>query len=257
MTTTAGETLTIFFPMWNEEDYIERTLGAAREVAEELVAAGSIVDYELIVVNDASTDGTGKIADEIAASDRHVRVVHHPVNRKLGGSIKTGFAAATGDLVLYTDADLPFDMAELHKAIRLMRYYEADIVSAYRFDRVGEGPSRAIYTYFYNVMIRRLFGVWMRDINFAFKLCRREVFDHISLHSEGSFIDAELIIRARKLGYEVIQFGVDYFPRTRGQSTLSSLSVIKRIVIEMFTLRRELRQLSPISRAKPGSGPGG
>mgnify|MGYP002400526881 CR=1 FL=1 len=242
------ETLTIFFPMWNEESYIERTLGAAKEVADELVAAGSIADYELIVVDDASTDLTGKIADEMAVADRHVKVVHHPVNRKLGGSMKTGFAAATGDLVLYTDADLPFDMAELHKAIRLLRYYEADIVSAYRFDRVGEGPSRAIYTFFYNIMIRRLFGIRMRDINFAFKLCRREVFQHVELRSEGSFIDAELIIRARKLGFQVIQFGVDYFPRTRGESTLSSLSVIKRIVVEMFTLRRELRDLSPVAR---------
>ena len=201
--------------MWNEEAYIERAVEAAKEVCEELVAAGSIGDYELIVVDDASTDHTGKIADELAAADRHVRVVHHPVNRKLGGSMKTGFATATGDLVLYTDADLPFDMAEVHKAVRLLRYYQADIVSAYRFDRVGEGPSRAIYTFFYNILIRRLFGVRMRDINFAFKLCRREIFDHVQLQSEGSFIDAELIIRARKLGYEVIQFGVDYFPRTR------------------------------------------
>jgi len=244
----SSEKLSIFFPMWNEEAYIERAIGAAKEVCDELVAAGTIGDYELIVVDDASTDHTGKIADELTAADHHVRVVHHPVNRKLGGSMKTGFAAATGDLVLYTDADLPFDMIEVHKALRLMRYYEADIVSAYRFDPVGEGPSRAIYTFFYNVLIRQLFGVRMRDINFAFKLCRREVFDHIQLQSEGSFIDAELIIRARKLGYDVIQFGVDYFPRTRGESTLSSLSVIRRILSEMFTLRRELRDLQPVAR---------
>jgi glycosyltransferase involved in cell wall biosynthesis len=242
----SNDTLTIFFPMWNEEAYIERTVSAAKEVAEELLEEGSIAGYEVIVVNDASTDGTGRIADELAAADPRVKVVHHPVNRKLGGSIKTGFASASGDLVLYTDADLPFDMAELHKAVRLLRYYEADIVSAYRFDRVGEGPSRAIYTFFYNILIRRLFGVRMRDINFAFKLCRRSVFDHVTLRSEGSFIDAELIIRARKLGFDVIQFGVDYFPRTRGESTLSSLGVIKRIVVEMFTLRRELRGLVPV-----------
>lgn len=247
----SDETLSIFFPMWNEEAYIERAVGAAKEVCEELVEAGSIGDYELIVVDDASTDHTGKIADELAAADHQVRVVHHPVNRKLGGSMKTGFASATGDLVLYTDADLPFDMREVHKALRLLRYYQADIVSAYRFDRVGEGPSRAIYTFFYNILIRRLFGVRMRDINFAFKLCRREIFEHVQLRSEGSFIDAELIIRSRKLGYDVIQFGVDYFPRTRGESTLSSLSVIRRIVAEMFTLRRELRGLQPVARGLP------
>ncbi|MEN9504181.1 MAG: hypothetical protein RI958_107 [Actinomycetota bacterium] len=234
--------------MWNEEAYIHRTVDAAREVADELLAAGSISDYEIIIVDDCSTDRTGALADALAAADRHIRVVHHPVNRKLGGSIKSGFAAATGDLVLYTDADLPFDMSELHKAVRLMRYYEADIVSAYRFDRVGEGSSRAIYTFFYNVLIRRLFGVRLRDINFAFKLCRREIFDDISLKSEGSFIDAELIIRAKRLGYHVIQFGVDYFPRTRGESTLSSLSVIRRIVSEMLSLRSELRTLTPRAR---------
>jgi glycosyltransferase involved in cell wall biosynthesis len=242
--------------MWNEEAYIERTIAAAKEVADELVAAGTIADYELIVVDDASTDNTPKLADELAAADPHVKVVHHPVNRKLGGSMKTGFATATGDLVLYTDADLPFDMAELHKAIRLIRYYDADIVSAYRFDRVGEGQSRAIYTFFYNVLIRRLFGVRMRDINFAFKLCRSEVFRHVTLKSEGSFIDAELIIRARKLGFQVIQFGVDYFPRTRGVSTLSSLSVIRRIVREMFELRRELRDLQPVARGLGAGRPG-
>ncbi|MEK7423938.1 MAG: glycosyltransferase family 2 protein, partial [Actinomycetota bacterium] len=96
MKARSSETLSIFFPMWNEEAYIERTLDAAREVAEELIASGGIADYELIVVDDASTDGTGKIADELAASDHRVKVVHHPVNRKLGGSIKSGFAAATG-----------------------------------------------------------------------------------------------------------------------------------------------------------------
>jgi len=86
----------------------------------------------------------------------------------------------------------------------------------------------------------------MRDINFAFKLCRRSIFDHITLVSEGSFIDAELIIRAKKLGYEVTQFGVDYFPRTRGVSTLSSPKVILKIVREMFALRGELRNIRPV-----------
>ncbi len=241
--------LSIFFPMWNEEEYIERTLAAARETCATLVQHGEIADYELIVVDDASTDATGRIADELAASDRHVKVLHHPVNRKLGGAIKTGFATATGDLVLYTDADLPFDMDELQRACRLLRHYEADIVSAYRFDRTGEGYVRTIYSAIYNVLVRLLFGVRMRDINFAFKLCRRRIFDHVELKSEGSFIDAELVIRAHKLGYHIVQFGVDYFPRTRGVSTLSSPSVILTILREMWQLRRELRAITPVARA--------
>ena len=239
-------TLSIFFPMWNEEAYVHRAIDAATEACVALVEAGEISDYELIIVDDASTDATPRLADELAATDRHVRVVHHPVNRKLGGAMKTGFGAATGDLVLYTDADLPFDMAEISKACRIMRLYESDIVSAYRLDRTGEGQLRAVYTFVYNLLIRRLFGVRMRDINFAFKLCKRRIFDHIQLESEGSFIDAELIIRAKKLGFEVTQFGVDYFPRTRGVSTLSSPKVIVKIVREMLVLRRELRGITPV-----------
>ena len=238
--------LSIFFPMWNEEAYIERAVGYAKIECEALLARGEILDYELIIGDDTSTDRTPELADALAAADPRVLVVHHPVNRKLGGSMKTGFATATGDLILYSDADLPFDMAQVSQAVRLMRLYEADIVSAYRLDRTGEGALRAVYTFFYNVLIRRLFGVRMRDINFAFKLCRSRIFEHITLQSEGSFIDAELIIRTRKLGYDVIQFGVDYFPRTRGESTLASGAVIKKIVKEMFALRKELRGIKPV-----------
>ncbi len=251
MTVEPFRKLSIFFPMWNEEAYIERAIRFAKEECELLRERGEILDYELIVVDDASTDSTPAMADAMAAADKHVVVVHHPVNRKLGGSIKTGFATATGDLVLYSDADLPFDLTEVGRAVRLLRNYEADIVSAFRLDRTGEGRSRAIYTFFYNILIRRLFGVRMRDINFAFKLCRARIFEHIELRSEGSFIDAELIIRAKKLGFDVIQFGTDYFPRTRGESTLASVSVIRRILREMFSLRKELRRLKPVVEPAP------
>jgi len=160
--------------------------------------------------------------------------------------MKTGFAAATGDLILYTDADLPFDMAELPRAVRLLRDYDADIVSAYRFDRTGEGYLRSVYTFVYNLLIRTLFDVKARDINFAFKLCRARIFEHVELTSEGSFIDAELVIRSTRLGYEMLQFGVDYFPRTRGVSTLSTPGVIVTIMREMWSLRADLEEIEPV-----------
>ena len=238
------ETLSIFFPMWNEEHYVERAVGVACRVGEAMVAAGSIGDYEVLVVDDASSDRTPEIADALAAADHHVRVVHHERNRKLGGSIKTGFANARGDLILYSDADLPFDMeAEVPRAVRLLRQYEADMVSAYRFDRTGEGYLRAVYTFFYNLMIRWLFRLKARDVNFAFKLCHRRIFERVHLESEGSFIDAELFIRTTGLGYEVLQIGVDYFPRTRGESTLASPGIIVTILREMWSLRAQLREL--------------
>jgi glycosyltransferase involved in cell wall biosynthesis len=232
--------------MWNEEQVVHQTIAAAREAADMLVAAGEIGTYEVLLVDDASTDATGEIIDKYAADDPRIRVIHHPVNRKLGGTLKTGFAHARGELVLYTDADLPFDMAELSKAVRIIRVYEADIVSAFRFDRTGEGPRRFVYSYIYNHLVRSLFGLRIRDVNFAFKLIRRDVFDHVELKSEGSFIDVELLARANRIGYRIVQFGVDYFPRTRGVSTLSSGSVIRRIVREMLGLRGELRKVQPL-----------
>src|SRR6188474_1142797 len=161
--------LSVFYPMWNEEDYIERAMRFGKRACEDLVESGDIADYELIIIDDKSTDRTPEIADAMAAADPRVRVIHHERNRKLGGSMKTGFAAATGDLVLYTDADLPFEMIELVRAVRVMRTYEADIVSAYRFDRTGEGLRRAIYSWVYNWLIQLVFATRLRDINFAFK----------------------------------------------------------------------------------------
>ncbi len=251
LTDPAATSLTIFFPMWNEQDYIYPTVDAARDICGQMLADGEVGDYEILIIDDASTDATGSIADELATDDPRVRVVHHPVNRRLGGCIKTGFAEARGDLVLYTDADLPCDLAELRKAVRLLRYYRADVVSAYRHDRTGEGARRVVYSWIYNWLITLLFDLHIRDVNFAFKLCRRSIFDKLELESEGSFIDAELLIRAQGLGYRVIQFGVDYFPRSVGVSTLSSGSVISKILREMLSQATELRKL----RAAGSSGP--
>ena len=242
------ERLSIVIPMWNEQEYIHRSVRVCTEASERLEAAGFILGHEIVLVDDASTDATGELADALAAQDPHVVVVHHPVNRKLGGSIKTGLGAATGDLVLYTDADLPFDMLELDRAVRILNAYEADVVSAFRHDRTGEGPRRALYSWVYNWLIRVMFGTGLRDINFAFKLMRRSVLDAVELRSEGSFVDAELLVRAQRLGFMVVQIGVDYFPRSRGESTLSSPQVIGGIVREMRELRSELRALTPLKR---------
>lgn len=249
--------LTIFFPTWNEEATIERAVDAAREVGDQLVESNEIGSYEVLVVDDASTDRTGAIADELAARDPRVRVVHHARNQSLGGSIRTGLAESTGELVLYTDADLPFDLTEVAKAVRLMRIYDADIVSGFRFDRTGEGPRRFVYSYVYNHLVRALFGLRVRDVNFACKLIRREVLDHVKLESSGSFIDVELLVRAQRLGFEIVQFGVDYFPRTRGVSTLSSGSVILGILRELWWLRGELRAITPLppDERRPRSSP--
>jgi glycosyltransferase involved in cell wall biosynthesis len=225
----------VVFPMFNEEAYVRRAVDAASDAARRVSD-----DYQIVIVNDASTDATGRLADELAAADPHVTVVHNERNRKLGGTLRAGYAAATKELILYSDADLPFDMRELERAVRLLEYQQADVLSAYRFDRRVEGFVRTAYSLGYNLVIRVLFGLRLKDVNFCFKLFRRSLLERIALRSEGSFIDAEFLIRARNAGATVIQMGVDYFPRTRGVSTLSSPGVILGILKEIVRLRREL-----------------
>ena len=229
--------VTIVFPMYNEEAYILRAVRAARQILAEVTP-----DYEIVIVDDCSTDKTGAIADELAASDPRIKVVHNERNRRLGGTLRAGYAVATKDLVLYTDADLPFDLQELGRAVRLLEYQEADVLSAYRFDRTSEGLLRTVYSFFYNSLIRVLFGLAIKDVNFSFKLFRRSLLEKFTLKSEGSFIDVEFLVRARNASASIIQIGVDYFPRSRGVSTLSSPAVIVKIVGEMLALRRELER---------------
>ncbi len=231
-----ARSLSIVFPMYNEEDYIRRAVGAALAVLPEITE-----DYEIVVVDDGSTDRTGAIADELARENPRIKAVHNPRNLKLGGTLRAGYAVATKELVLYTDADLPFDLQELPRAVRLLEFQQADVLSAYRFDRTLEGPKRTIYTFFYTLLIRSLFDLPVKDVNFSFKLFRRELLARFPLVSQGSFIDAEFLIRARKSGAEIIQIGVDYFPRTRGVSTLASPGVIATILQEMAALWNELR----------------
>jgi glycosyltransferase involved in cell wall biosynthesis len=229
--------LSVFFPAWNEEDYVERAVARARTVLERLTD-----DWEIIVVNDASTDRTRELAEALAAKDPRIRCVTHEQNQKLGGSMKTGFSSSTKDIVIYSDMDLPFDLDEVERALHLMEYLEADMICAFRFDRTSEGPRRILYSYVYNALVRGLFDVFIKDINFSFKVVHRRVLESLELKSQGSFVDAELVVKAIKRGFRVFQMGVDYFPRTRGVSTLASPGVIVKMLKELGTLYSEVKQ---------------
>ena len=157
--------VTIVLPMRNEEAYFHRALRAAREILSEITG-----DYEIVIVDDASTDATPRLADALSAEDPHVKVVHNRENLKLGGTLRAGWAVASKDLVMYTDTDLPFDLQELGRAVRLLEYQQADLLTAFRFDRTTEGIRRTIYSFSYNWLIRALFGLKLKDVNFSFKL---------------------------------------------------------------------------------------
>jgi glycosyltransferase involved in cell wall biosynthesis len=222
--------------MFNEEENIEHAVSCAVSA---LALYGG--DYEIVIVDDASTDSSPEIVHRLAADNPRIRMLRHDVNRKLGGSLKTGFAAASKDLVVYMDADLPFDPHVIAPAIRALEITRCDVIAGYRLDRTGEGLRRTVYSYLYNSLIGLLFGWPHRDINFSFKLLRREVLQAVDLQAEGSLIDAELIVKAKNLGFVIQQLGLDYFPRSRGVSTLSSPSVIFKILRELIRLYPEMR----------------
>ena len=117
--------ISVVFPMWNEEAYVLRAVTAAREALRRAAP-----DHEIILVNDASTDRTGEMADALAREDPKIKVVHHAKNRKLGATLRSGYAIATKELVLYSDTDLPFDFHEVERAVRLLEYQQADVLSA-------------------------------------------------------------------------------------------------------------------------------
>lgn len=232
-----ASSITLFFPAWNEEDYVERAVARAMEVLPRVTD-----DFEILIINDASTDRTLEICEALAAKNPRIRVISHQVNLKLGGAIRTGLANSTKDIVVYSDIDLPFDLDEIGRALHLISYLEADMICAFRFDRTSEGPKRIAYSLIYNLLIRNLFDIQIKDVNFSFKVIHRRVLEAIELKSEGSFIDAELVVKAIRRGFRVFQMGVDYFPRTRGTSTLASPSVIAKILKELVALYPETRR---------------
>ncbi len=231
------KSVSVVYPAFNEEKNVERAIDAAVEVLEEIE-----VDYEIIVVDDASTDRTVQLVKAAQGSNPHIRLISLEKNTHYCGALKTGMFSATKELILYSDTDLPFDMNELKKALHIMKVTNADVIMAYRFNRIAEGNIRIIYSFFYNSLVRHLFGLRIQDINFAFKLFKRKLLEGIELKSIGSFIDAEMIIKFFKKGAIIVQFGTDYFSRIYGKSTLASPKIILIIFYDIFRLFFELKK---------------
>ena len=230
--------VSLVVPMFNEERSLPHFLDVALE-ALRLHAT----DWEVVLVDDASADGTGAVAEARAENEPRIRIVRHEWNRGLGGALKSGLAAASKEWVLYSDCDLPWDLDEVGRVFRAAELTGADVVSGYRHDRTGEGTLRTVYSFLYNGLVHALFHFPIRDVNFSCKLIRKRFLEGVTLESEGSFIDAELLVRLRNRGALIQQVGLDYFPRTRGVSTLSSPRTILRIL-------RDLARLTPALRAE-------
>ena len=224
--------ISVFFPCYNEQENVARTVEKAVQT---LMKLG--VDYEIIIVNDGSSDDTGRIADGLAAENSHLRVVHHRHNLGYGAALQSGFCTATKELVFYTDGDGQFDIGELPPLLALMDQF--DIVSCFRINR-KDSFVRKVNAWCWTKLVCFLFGMKIRDIDCAFKLYKRRIFDDITLKSTGALIDAEILARAINKGYSVTQRPVHHYPRTAGTQTGARLKVILRAFKELFELRREI-----------------
>jgi glycosyltransferase involved in cell wall biosynthesis len=225
--------ISVFFPCYNEQDNVALTTEQAVGVLEKLNA-----DFEVIIVNDGSADATGKIADNIARGDSRVKVVHHPTNLGYGAALRSGFRAATKELVFYTDGDGQFNVSEMPPLLPLIKEY--DIVSCYRLDR-QDNLVRKINAWCWTKLVCFMFGMKIRDIDCAFKLYKREIFDNIEMKSSGALIDTEILARALRKGYTITQKGVHHYPRTAGTQTGAKFTVILRAFRELFKLYRQIQ----------------
>ncbi len=221
--------ISVFFPCYNEQDNVRRVAEQAIRVLEGLGA-----DYEVIIVDDGSVDATGRIADEIAAGNDRVRVIRHERNRGYGAALQSGFRAARKELVFYTDGDGQFDIGEMPALLPLMADY--DIVSCYRIDR-RDNLVRKINGWLWTKVTGLVFSMKVRDVDCAFKLYRRSLFDRITMESTGALIDTEILARAVRKGYTITQKGVHHYPRTAGRQTGASLRVVLRAFRELWRLR--------------------
>lgn len=225
--------ISFFFPACNEEDTVEELALRADKVLREVAS-----EYEIIIVDDGSTDRTAALADSLAEENRRVRVIHHPQNMGYGNALRSGFAAARLDFVFYTDGDLQFDIAELPRLLPLI--HDADIVSAYKIRRMDRWE-RKIVSWVYNTSLRLFFDLPFRDVNCGFKLYRREVFDKIELKSTRGLIDAEVLLKARKAGFRIVQVGVTHYRRREGGSRYR-VREIAMTMAQMFDLWRDLHR---------------
>jgi glycosyltransferase involved in cell wall biosynthesis len=198
--------------------------------------------FEIIVVNDGSRDQTGEIIDRLATEDARVRTVHHVKNRGYGGALTSGFKASTGDHVMFMDADRQFDIADIELLYPFIQTHE--IVAGFRMMRQDE-LHRRIFAETFNLVVRVLFGVHLRDIDCAFKVFEGDLIRSLELSSPGALINAEIQAKARRQGAGIQQVGVRHFPRIAGEATGGNPRVIARAMKETIVLWWKMRSYQP------------
>lgn len=233
---TSDHRLSILLPAFNEEANVEEAIRRVTAAAERLCR-----QHEVVVVDDGSTDATAALVRATAAKDPRVRLVSHDHNRGYGEALRTGFRAARLDLVFFTDADNQFDPEDLE---RLLPWIDkVDVVAGYRLNR-QDRLTRRINGWAWNRLVRLFFYVPVRDIDCAFKLFRRYVFDSLDLESVGAMVNTELMVKLGRAGAGVVEVGVVHHPRTAGRARGAHPRVVARALIELAGMAHRLQDVA-------------
>ncbi len=235
MITNNDITLSVFFPAYYDEKNIGKVVHKAVAVLEE----SQLKDYEITIIEDGSPDKTAEAADKLAAQYPKVKVIHHEKNMGYGATLYEGFISAKFDYVFYSDGDNQFDLEELKKFIALIPF--SDMVVGYR-KKKQYSPYRKFTSFIYNIILRLVFGIDYIDIDCAFKVIKRDLFDKIRVKTKDAFIDAEIMIRAHLLGYKATEIGVNHLPRLDGVSTAARPSIILRTIKEIYEFKKEIKK---------------
>jgi glycosyltransferase involved in cell wall biosynthesis len=247
--------LSYFFPAHNEGANLE---GLVAEALEMLPALADT--FEIIAVDDGSTDTTPALADALAAAHPDiVRVVHHPTNLGYGAALRSGFGAARYEHVAFTDGDRQFKIADLGRLIERMGEPDRpDAVVGFRIKR-ADPTLRIAYARAYRLANRIFFGLTVTDVDCACKLFRREALEGLRVESGGAFFSAEMMIKLRAAGRRVVEVGVPHYPRTAGSASGAKPQVVLLAIRDFWNLRlrmwanrsRALRRGEPIVRHLP------
>ncbi len=224
--------LSIFFPAYNEEANIRETVEKTIRVVGE---SPWVSDYEIIIVNDGSSDRTRQTAEQLAQAHPNVRLINHDTNKGYGAALLSGMQAATKEYVFFTDADLQFDILELQNLLVHVPDYE--VVIGYRAPR-RDPLMRLLNAKVWNALNRALFGLRVTDIDCAFKLFKRKLIERLPLRSRGAMISAELLIRLKRSAVRIKEIPVTHLPRKSGSPTGAKPSVIIKALREMVSLYR-------------------
>src|SRR5450432_2495802 len=237
----APVSLSVIFPAFNEEANIRRTVESARLVLPKLAQT-----WEIILVNDGSEDETSSLCDELAEQYAEVRAIHHTDNRGYGAALKSGILAARHDYIFFTDSDGQFDLQELENLVEWAGHYE--IVTGYRAKR-QDPPHRLINAWGWRTLVRMVLGVKVRDIDCAFKIFQRSVFDRVQIRSVGAMVNTEILAQAMSFGMRIHEVKVSHFPRRYGKPSGADIHVIIKAFRELFRLWRQLRN---VTHEQPG-----